>query len=154
MAETVQTHDEAVTTTGPFTGLAILRVVLTLAAAAALVIAMFQAWIDGVNGDTLAFNAYWKMNPATDVNFWRSAALVPLGCAIVGVLGLMTLGGWLTRLAGAVAIVAFGLMVIELARANATLPNDIGAGLWWMLGGGVVMLIGSLATWSTTTNAS
>jgi hypothetical protein len=156
MAETVHTHDEAVTTSRPFTGVMVARTILTLAGAAALVIAVFQPWIHGANGDTLAFEAYWKMDPATDVNFWQSAGLVALGCAIVGVLGLMTLSGWITRLAGAVAIIAFGLIVVELARANATLPNDIGAGLWWMLGGGVVMLIGSLVvppapTTTTTT---
>ena len=151
MAETVHTHDEQVTTR-PFTGIAILRAVLTLAGAVAFVIAMFQTWIHGVNGDTLAFDAYWKMNPATDANFWRSAALVPLGCAVVGVIGLMTLGGWLTQMAGAIAIIAFGLIVIELARASATLPDSIGAGLWWMLGGGVVMVIGSLATLTTTSS--
>ena len=151
MAESVHTHDEQITT-GAFTGMAILRAVLTLAGAVALVIAVFQTWIHGVNGDTLAFQAYWRTNPATDVNFWRSAAVVPLGCAILGVIGLMTLGGWLTRLAGAIAIIAFGLIVIELARASATLPDSIGAGLWWMLGGGVVMVIGSLATLTTTSS--
>jgi len=146
MAETVHTHEGAVTTARPFSGMMVVRTILTLAGAAALVIAVFQPWIHSTNGDTLAFKAYWVMNPATNANFWQSAGLVALGCAIVGVLGLMTLSGWITRLAGAVAIIAFGLIVVELARANATLPDDIGAGLWWMLGGGVVMLIGSLVT--------
>src|SRR4029453_6131863 len=144
MAETVHTHDEAVTTSRPFTGMMVVRTILTLAGAAALVIAVFQPWIHGATGDTLAFDAYWKMNPATDVNFWQSAGLVALGGAIVGVLGLMTLGGWITRLAGAVAIVGFGLIVVELARANAALPDEIGAGLGGVLGGGVAMVGGSL----------
>jgi hypothetical protein len=153
MAETVRTHDEEVTTARPFAGTMVVRAILTLAGAVALVIAVFQPWVHGANGDALAFNAYWRMDPATDVNFWRSAGLVSLGCAIVGVLGLMTIGGWLTRLAGAVAIVAFGLIVVELARASATLPDEIGVGLWWMLGGGLVMLIGSLIAPTTTTTA-
>ena len=154
MAETVHTHDDAVTTSRPFTGVMVVRAILTLAGAAALVIAVFQPWIHGATGDSLAFEAYWKMNPATDANFWQSAGLLALGCALVGVLGLMTINGWITRLAGAVAIVGFGLIVIELARANATLPDDIGAGLWWMLGGGAAMLIGSLVVPSTTTTTS
>jgi len=153
MARTVHTTEEV--SGGAFVAGSVIRIVVTLAAAVGLVIAMFQTWIDGIDGDSLAFGAYWQMHPATDVNFWRSAALVPLGCAIVGVVGLMTMSGWLTRLAGAVAIVAFGLIVIELARADATLPDAIGAGLWWMLGGGLVMLIGSLfgSTASPTTTA-
>jgi len=152
MAETV--HEEQVTTTRPFTGMMLVRTILTLAGAVALVIAMFQPWVRGANGDTLAFNAYWTTNPATDVNFWRSAGLVPLGCAIVGVLGLMTINGWLTRLAGAIGIIAFGLIVIELARVSASLPSDIGTGLWWMLGGGVAMLVGSLFTPPATTTTT
>jgi hypothetical protein len=144
MAETLHTHDEDVTTGHLMSAMTVVRLVLTLGGAALLVIAMFQTWIHGVNGDTLAFNAYWRMNPATDVNFWRSAALVPLGCAIVGIIGLMTLGGWITRLAGAIAIVAFTLVVVELARASAIHLDDIGAGLWLMLGGGLIVLIGSL----------
>jgi hypothetical protein len=149
MSQTVHTHDERVTTGRPVAGMMVVRVILTLAGAVALVIAVFQPWIHGANGDALALNAYWRMGPATDANFWRSAALVPLGCAVLGVLGLMTLSGWITRLAGTIAIVAFGAIVVELVRADATLPGSIGAGLWWMLGGGVVMLIGSLLTPTT-----
>jgi len=153
MSQTVHTHDEDVRTNVGGVGFAamnVLRLVLTMAGAAILLVAMFQPWVHGANGDTLAFNAYWKMSPAMDVAFWRSAALVPLGCAIVAVIGLITIGGWLTRLAGAVAIVAFGLIVIELVRASATLPDDMGAGLWLMLGGGVGLLIASLAIPSTS----
>jgi len=144
MSQTVHTHDERVTTGSALSGMSVVRAILTLVGAVALVVAVFQVWVNGANGDALAFDAYWKMHPATDVNFWRSAALVPLGCAVLGVVGLMTLSGWIGRLAGTIAIVAFGAIVIELVRANATLPDAIGPGLWWMLGGGVVMLIGSL----------
>jgi hypothetical protein len=154
MAETVHTHDEEITTGRPFAAMSVVRVVLTLAGAAALVIAVFQVWINSANGDALAFDAYWKMNPATDVNFWRAAALVPLGCAVLGVIGLMSLSGWISRLAGAIAIIAFGLIVVELARADATLPDAIGSGLWWMLGGGVVMVIGSLVAPTTSTTST
>jgi hypothetical protein len=150
MAQTVHTREE-VSTTGSFAAISVVRIVLTLGASAALVIAMFQTWINGADGDSLAFGAYWQMHPATDVNFWRSAALVPLGCAILGVVGLVTLSGWLTRLAGAIAIVAFGLIIVELVRMDATFPDAIGAGLWWMLAGGLVMLIGSLFTPSADT---
>jgi hypothetical protein len=154
MAETVHTHDEEITTRRPFAAVSVVRFILTLAGAAALVIAVFQVWINSANGDALAFDAYWKMNPATDVNFWRSAALVPLGCAVLGVIGLMSLSGWISRLAGAIAIVAFGLIVVELARADATLPDAIGSGLWWMLGGGVVLVIGSMVAPTPTTTTS
>jgi hypothetical protein len=154
MAETVHTHDEEITTGRPFAAMSVVRFILTLAGAAALVIAVFQVWINSANGDALAFDAYWKMNPATGVNFWRAAALVPLGCAVLGVIGLMSLSGWISRLAGAIAIIAFGLIVVELARADATLPDAIGPGLWWMLAGGVVMVIGSLVAPTTTTTSS
>jgi hypothetical protein len=74
MAESVQTHDEEITTRRPLVAMAVVRAILTLAGAVALVIAMFQVWIHGALGDTLAFNAYWRTNPATDVNFSRGRA--------------------------------------------------------------------------------
>ena len=74
--------------------------------------------------------------------------------AVLGVIGLMSLSGWISRLAGAIAIIAFGLIVVELARADATLPDAIGPGLWWMLGGGVVMVIGSLVAPTRSTTSS
>src|SRR5262249_40881819 len=87
MSQTVHTHDERVTTGSALSGMSVVRAILTLVGAVALVIAVFQVWVNGANGDALAFDAYWKMHPVTDVNFWRSAALVPLGCAVLGVVG-------------------------------------------------------------------
>jgi hypothetical protein len=154
MAETMRTHDEITTTARPFAAMSVVRTILTLAGAAALFVCAFQVWINGAKGDTLAFEAYWRMNPATDVNFWRSAALVPLGCAVLGVIGLITLSGWITRLAGVIAIVAFGMIVVELMRADVSMTDAIGAGLWWMLAGGIVMLVGSLATSARSSSTS
>ena len=148
MSETVRTQDRAARTRvaagRPFAALPALRVVATFVGAAMLLLAVFQTWIHTMNGDSLAFAAYWRIDPGS-AGFWRAAAVVPLGCAILAILGLTTLGGWITRLAGAVAIVAFMLVLVQLARTDATLPDDIGAGLWLMLAGGVILLIGSVS---------
>ena len=158
MSETVRTHDadvhRSVVSKRPFAALPALRLVATFVGAALLLLAMFQTWIHGANGDTISWSAYWRMEPALDAGFWRAAAIVPLGCAILAVLGLTTLGGWIARLAGTVAIVAVILVVVQLARAGAALPGDIGAGLWLMLAGGVILLIGSVSVPATIPTAT
>ena len=63
------------------------------------------------------------------------------GAAII--LGLAFRGGWLQRFAGAVALVAFTLMMVQMGRSGQldTL-EDIGIGLWLVLAGGVLALLG------------
>jgi hypothetical protein len=59
------------------------------------------------------------------------------------ILGLAFRGGWLTRFAGAVALVAFTLIVIQLGRAGSLDSIEaVGIGLWLVLAGGVLALIG------------
>ena len=75
--------------------------------------------------------------------FFSSAGLVTAICGAVIILGLAFRGGWLTRFAGAVALVAFTLVVIQMGREGSldTL-QDVGIGLWFVLAGGVLALIG------------
>ena len=55
-------------------------------------------------------------------------------------LGLAFRSGWLTRIAGALGIVGFVLVAIELFRANG--GQALQAGAWVALAGSVVALIG------------
>ena len=72
-----------------------------------------------------------------------SAGLVTAICGAVIILGLAFKGGWLTRFAGAVSLVAFTLVVIQLGRAGSLDSlSDVGLGLWFVLAGGVLALIG------------
>jgi len=58
---------------------------------------------------------------------------------LVAIVGLAIGSGWLTRLAGAVAVVGFILFAIEVYRSSA--DDMIGIGAWLALAGGIVTLI-------------
>ena len=63
--------------------------------------------------------------------------MVVLG--IAAIVGLAT-GGWLTRLAGALSIVIFVLLVVQLYAGSAALLPGLGP--WLMLIGGIVAVAG------------
>jgi hypothetical protein len=140
-------HDTDQTTTGRVVGTApspwlALRVLLSIGAAILLLLGSFLEWANGTDGAALAIESYWETDPGT-AGFLSSAGLVTAICGAVIILGLAFRGGWLTRFAGAVALVAFTLVVIQLGRAGSldSLEN-VGIGLWLVLAGGVLALIG------------
>jgi hypothetical protein len=118
------------------------RVLLTVAAAVLLLVGSFLPWANGNDGSELAVQSYW-MTDAGTAGFFSSAGLVTAICGAVIILGLAFRSGWLTRFAGAVALVAFTLVVIQMGREGSldTL-EDVGMGLWFVLAGGVLALIG------------
>jgi len=119
-----------------------LRVLLTVAAAVLLLVGSFLEWAGGNDGSELAVQSLW-MTDAGTAGFFSSAGLVTAVAGAVIILGLAFRGGWLTRFAGAVALVAFTLVVIQMGREGSldTL-EDVGMGLWLVLAGGVLALIG------------
>jgi hypothetical protein len=119
-----------------------LRVLLTVGAAVLLLLGSFLEWAGGTDGSQLAVQNLW-MTDAGTAGFFSSAGLVTAICGAVIILGLAFKGGWLTRFAGAVALVAFTLVVIQMGREGSldTL-EDVGIGLWLVLAGGVLALIG------------
>lgn len=153
-------HDADTTTTGtravdtaPSPWLAV-RVVLTIAAAVLLLIGSFLEWTSGNDGSALAIQNFWEQG-AGMAGFFASAGLVTAICGAVIILGLAFRGGWLTRFAGAVALVAFTLMLIQMGR-NGDLDTlqDVGIGLWLVLAGGVLALIGGFFPTTRTVAAS
>ena len=86
-----------------------LRVVLTVAAAVLLLVGSFLEWVSGTDGSELAVQSFWSTDAGT-AGFFSSAGLVTAICGAVIILGLAFRGGWLTRFAGAVALVAFTLV--------------------------------------------
>ena len=118
------------------------RVILSVGAAVLLLIGSFLEWAEGTDGSALAVQGYWETDAGT-AGFFSSAGLVTAICGAVIILALAFKGGWLTRFAGAVALVAFTLVVIQLGRSGSldTLAN-VGLGLWLVLAGGLLALIG------------
>jgi hypothetical protein len=143
----IQHHDADSSTTGtravseaPSPWLAV-RVILSVGAAVLLLLGSFLEWTDGTDGSALSIQALWETDPGT-AGFFASAGLVTAICGAVIILGLAFKGGWLTRFAGAVALVAFTLVVIQQGRAgNLDTLEDVGTGLWLVLAGGILALI-------------
>ncbi len=118
------------------------RVILSVGAAVLLLVGSFLEWFDGTDGSALAVQGLWEADAGT-AGFLASAGLVTAICGAVIILGLAFKGGWLTRFAGAVALVAFTLVVIQLGRSGSldSLEN-VGIGLWLVLAGGILALVG------------
>ena len=143
-----QHHDADVTTTetralseAPSPWLAV-RVIRSVGAAVLLLVGSFLEWFDGTDGSALAIQGLWETDAGT-AGFFSSAGLVTAICGAVIILGLAFKGGWLTRFAGAVALVVFTLVVIQLGRSGALDSiEDVGIGLWMVLAGGILALVG------------
>jgi hypothetical protein len=138
-AETTRTGTRAVGTT-PSPWLAV-RIILAVGAAVLLLLGTFSEWAGGTDGSNMAIQNLWEMHAGTSA-FFSSAGLVTAVAGILIILGLAFSGGWLIRFGGAVALVAFTLVVIQLGRSGSLdTTQDIGLGLWLILAGGVLALI-------------
>lgn len=119
------------------------RLILTLFGAALLIVGAMLDWVNGVAGTSMSWEAYYRTNLSGGSEFIRSAGAIVIGIAILGLIGLATRGGWLIRLAGALGIVAFVLFLIQTIRADVVnAVDDLQVGMWLILAGGVVTVIG------------
>ena len=147
------TRDTRAVDTAPSPWLAV-RVIFTVAAAVLLLVGSFLEWTGGNDGSALAIQHYWEQDAGTAA-FFASAGLVTAICGAVTILGLAFRGGWLIRFAGAVALVAFTLMLIQMGRSgNLDSVQDVGMGLWFVLAGGALALIGGFFPTTRTVAAS
>jgi hypothetical protein len=114
---------------------------MTLLGAAGLIIGSFMKWFQGAEGTKISMKMYiGSIHPTAQMI--RSAGAITIVIGLLAVLGLAPRSGWLTRLAGALGIVAMVLFAIQVFRApNGTL-SDVGLGAWVVLAGSVVALIG------------
>jgi hypothetical protein len=138
------THPAMRTGAGVVLGTAAQSMLFTLVGAAGLIVAAFLDWIrpDGIRGVDVGWRAFYSTSFVTDATFLRSAGFVSILIGLVAIFGLAFRSGWITRLAGALGIIAFALFTITMYRADADLPRALGPGMWFMLGGGIVALFG------------
>lgn len=132
---------------GPTAGGLSIRILLTLLGAAGMIVGAFLDWIANVpetEGTLAPFEVFWSVTTTRDAGFLTSAGAAVILLGLVALIGLVPRTGWITRLAGALGIVAFVLFLISLYRVEAADLGigDIGLGLWVILVGGVVALIG------------
>ena len=117
------------------------RVLVTLLGAAGLIIGSFMKWFQGAEGTKISMKMYvGSIHPTAEMI--RSAGAVTILIGLVAVLGLAPRSGWLTRLAGALGIVAMILFAIQVFRAPSGTLTDVGLGAWLVLAGSLVALIG------------
>ena len=129
--------------TGPSgAGLAV-RIVLTLAGAALMIVSAFLDWTEGFAGIDLGVDVLWTATPNTEPNFIASVGFVAIVLGLIAIVGLALRTGVLTSLAGALGIVAFILFVVSIYRIEGDFGvQDVALGGWLLLAGGVVALIG------------
>jgi len=139
-------HDTGMGAAGGTAAMTVVRLILTIGGAAAMIFGAFLKWVNGHDGVDLAFRAYYRPVFPNSA-FLKSAGAVVIVLALIALLGLADWGGWLSRIAGALGIVAFVLILISMGRAaGMDLPDDIGPGLVWSVAGSIVVLIGGFVS--------
>jgi hypothetical protein len=118
------------------------RIALTLIGAAAMIVSAFLDWYRAIGGDNLTVKSLWRTTFSSVGTFTQTVGFVLVVLGLVAIVGLAFRSGWLTRLAGALGVVTFGLFVIELYRAAASAQFLPGAGAWVALAASLVVLIG------------
>lgn len=119
------------------------RVILTLFGAALLIVGAMLDWVNAIAGTSMSWEAFYRTTLSGGSRFITSAGAIVIGIAILGLIGLATRGGWLIRLAGALGIVAFVLFLVQAIRADVVnAVDDLQVGMWLILAGGVVTVIG------------
>jgi len=125
----------------------IVRLILTILGAAAMIVGAFLVWVNNTaNGDLvgteLPLRSFYRPAFVGTNSFVTSPGAVMILLGLIALLGMAGWGGWLTRIAGALGIIALVLVVIEMSRAGLTLPDAIGPGMWVALAGSIVALVG------------
>ena len=121
----------------------VIRIVLTLLGAAGMIVGAFLRWIHGITGVQLDARALWRTEFLNTSAFVRTVGFVVIVLGLLAIVGLAPRGGWLTRLAGVLGIVAFVLFTITLYRTPGRQFPDPGAwvGAWMALAGSIVALV-------------
>lgn len=123
------------------------RLIATLIGAVALVAAAFLKWTAPRTGDKLTLRALVQTDFGAQPDIVKTVGGLSILIGLVAVAGLVDRTGWLTRLAGAAALVVSVMFAIETFRSNGshlgTALHDsahMGSGL--ELVGALVLLIG------------
>jgi hypothetical protein len=115
------------------------RVVLTLAGAAAMIIGPFLEWIEGREATSIGIQALWRSDFSDRSSFVETLGFVFVVLGLLAIVGLAARTGWLTRIAGALGIVAFVLFAIQVFRASG--DHTIQVGAWVALAGSILALV-------------
>jgi hypothetical protein len=133
----------------------VLRLALVAIGATGLLVGAFLEWVNGIDGIDLSNRVFVRADIQTTTRFVESSGFVAMAIALVAVLGLALVSGWIIRLAGIAGIIAFVLSLISLARIQEpSLPQGIGVGLWMLLAGSIVIVLAGFVPTKRTVERS
>jgi hypothetical protein len=122
------------------------RIALTIIGAAGLIVGAFMEWVSSPvsrKGTDMSVRVLWTTARPGTATFVLSVGFVAIVLGLLAIVGLAFRSGWLTRLAGALGIVAFILFAITMYRSTATsFPDSVGWGAWFALAAGLIAVIG------------
>ena len=122
------------------------RLLATLIGVALLVVGAFLAWVPAGTGDRLTIKALVQPYFGAQSDLVKTVGGLAVLIGLVALVGLVDRTGWLTRLAGAAALVLFVLFAIEAYRfygdSFTTAVHDVRIGFWLQAVAGIVLLIG------------
>jgi len=118
-----------------------IRIVLTLAGAAGMIVSLFMNWVRSTLATDLGVRALFQTRLVRTTNFVETIGFVMMVLGLVAIVGLAPRTGWLTTLAGALGIAVFALLLVQMYRDNLTV-SDLDPGAWVGVAGSVVALIG------------
>jgi len=121
------------------------RVLASVLAVIALVIGAFQGWTAFRTGDKLTLHALTGNDFGATGDIVKSVGGLSILIALVAVVALVDPSAWLTRLAGAAAVIVAVMFAVEAYRYDGhdfnTLVHNLRPGFWLELGAGVVLLL-------------
>jgi hypothetical protein len=118
------------------------RIGLTALGAVGLIVGAFLDWLGGgpSKGIDVEVPVFWTTDIAGEAGFVTSAGFAVIILGLLALLGLAFRSGWLTRLAGALGLVAFVLFTITTYRAEGSI-GDLGIGMWVILASSLLILV-------------
>ena len=118
------------------------RMVVTALGITGMILGSFLNWTGGRTGVEIPVESYYRTGLDGTTTFLTSAGAVTIGLGILALIGIAMLGGWLIRIAGALGMAAFVLMLVTIGRTDGgSIPADVQIGLWIVLAGSVVTVI-------------
>jgi hypothetical protein len=114
-----------------------------------MIVSLFMDWVRSTLATDISVRALFQTNQTRTANFVTSIGFVMLVLGLLAIVGLAPRTGWLTSLAGALGIVVFVLLLVQVYRANLTV-SDLDPGAWVGVAGSVVALIGGFFGARTT----
>jgi hypothetical protein len=117
------------------------RIVLTILGAAGMIGGAFLTWGGDAVGTEVEFKVFYSAEAGAESGIVTSAGLVFIVLGLLALLGMAFRTGWLTRLAGALGVVAGVLVIISIYRADQSI-TFFELGFWLCAGGSLVALIG------------